>query len=172
MDEPDYEEFQVEGFDCKIIRIFCLANSAQEAASLDGFPPPFGGYLCGYLKLPEGHSWYGKKVDSENSPDCDIHGGLTYSEFEEDGYWIGFDCCHSSDLIPSSEKFKEEKYENPRISSLIKEIEKMFFSIIKPPIDEEDFGLLFKRTYRNLNFVKCQLLDLANQAKLAVESQK
>lgn len=31
-----------------------------------------------------------------------VHGGITYSEQEDDGYWYGFDCAHSGDLCPAS----------------------------------------------------------------------
>lgn len=59
------------------------------------------GHRCGYVRVPPGHPLHGKFYDS---PDLDVHGGLTFAEIEpctehEDGqgYWFGFDCAHSGD---------------------------------------------------------------------------
>ena len=70
------------------------------------------GHLCGYVKVPKGHPYYGKDYDSM---DIDCHGGLTYAtmhtgdpdiritkknNFEKyfsKGFWIGFDYAHSGD---------------------------------------------------------------------------
>src|SRR3990167_548793 len=41
------------------------------------------GTLCGYLGVPPNHPWYGKHY---NNIDCDVHGGLTYSEHENFGH--------------------------------------------------------------------------------------
>lgn len=52
------------------------------------------GFRCGYIKIPETHPWYQKGYDDI---DASVHGGLTYSEMEDDGHWIGFDCAHCDD---------------------------------------------------------------------------
>lgn len=59
------------------------------------------GNRCGYVRVPLGHSFYGKNYDEL---DLDVHGGLTFAEVEpctehEDGqgYWFGFDCAHAGD---------------------------------------------------------------------------
>ena len=72
--EPDEFEFQSRGFKCK-----------GKRASL--------GNWCGYVQIPRFHSYYGKHY--EELPSIDCHGGLTYSEKEDDGWWIGFDCGHA-----------------------------------------------------------------------------
>lgn len=83
--EPDYAEFTLNGFTCVILR------------------PDTRSHLCGYVGLPEGHRAFGKDYDEI---EVDVHGGLTYSEFELDVYegprlwWIGFDCTHSGDFSP------------------------------------------------------------------------
>ena len=61
------------------------------------------GSLCGYCKIPENHSWFEKSYDDI---DVDIHGGLTFAQKEEDGYWIGFDCSHYGDISPVSERIR------------------------------------------------------------------
>ena len=64
--------------------------------------------LCGYVKLPKEHKYYGK--DDLEIP-VDVHGGLTWTgELKnEQGYWIGFDCAHIDDLIPYTH-FEYPKY--------------------------------------------------------------
>ena len=94
--EPDYAEFTLNGFTCVIKRPFVR------------------GHLCGYVGLPEGHKAFGKLyVEIE----AVVHGGLTYTEFELDGYkgprlwWIGFDCHHCGDFSPYySEPHRVEVY--------------------------------------------------------------
>lgn len=83
-DEGDYEKFSFFGYDCFAKR------------------GPFGAW-CGYVRLPESHVLYEKEYDKF---DIECHGGLSFSEFvlpahpEEQGWFIGFDCAHSSDIVP------------------------------------------------------------------------
>lgn len=48
-------------------------------------------WLCGYIKLPDGHPW----LELGYEVDCDIHGGITYNQDGE----VGFDCGHHGDHI-------------------------------------------------------------------------
>jgi hypothetical protein len=76
------EQFRALGCDCTIIR--------------NGL-----GSLCGYVRVPDGHPWHGKHYDDI---DAKVHGGLTFSgklRADMDGWWIGFDCAHSGDLVPA-----------------------------------------------------------------------
>jgi hypothetical protein len=50
-------------------------------------------WYCGYVKIPQGHPFHGKHYDEINHY-ISVHGELTYSSEEEDGYWIGFDTNH------------------------------------------------------------------------------
>jgi hypothetical protein len=62
------------------------------------------GFRCGYVRIPSGHPWHGK---GEESLECSVHGGITFSELDEPcgdpselaapSWWIGFDCAHASD---------------------------------------------------------------------------
>lgn len=162
--EPDRLEFEAEGFPC-------LANRNRM------------GVWCGYVALPPGHPWHGKKlsdrmpVDSrENLPvktgpvqlfieatrDGDdgcvsfdvlvrVHGGLTYAAKcrdeichvpkpgePDDVWWIGFDCGHAGDMIPSSNVFRRQ------------------YGL--PDLGEE---------YRTVDYVKAECVDLAKQAREA-----
>ncbi len=50
---------------------------------------------CGYVVIPPNHPWYKK---GESQFDADVHGGITYTDADENGNWIiGFDCGHWSD---------------------------------------------------------------------------
>lgn len=60
-----------------------------------------GAFRCGYVGVPTGHPAHGKGYDDL---DVDVHGGLTYSAgvknkypFNEDLWWLGFDCAHLGD---------------------------------------------------------------------------
>ena len=68
----------------------CAVVQAQEA-----------GHRCGYVRVPPGHPLHSKSYET---PDVDVHGGLTFAEIEpctehEDGqgWWFGFDCAHFMD---------------------------------------------------------------------------
>jgi len=69
----------------------------------------FGGWGNGYVGLPKWHPYY--KLHYDNIP-INIHGGLTFSELDEDeDLWvIGFDTNHFMDDIVkwSFENVKEE----------------------------------------------------------------
>lgn len=98
-DEPDKKQWQdaATGLPCLIVR-----NR--------------GGALCGYVGVAFGHPWHGKEYDT---PDVEVHGGLTFAdrcakgadEAEHichkpdagepaDVWWFGFDCAHAWDQSP------------------------------------------------------------------------
>lgn len=75
------------------------------------------GYRCGYIRVPKGHPWHGKKY---GEIDCSVHGCLTFSDPDmpchkgglDDGYWVGFDCGHYGDA-PDPELYKILDKDNP-----------------------------------------------------------
>jgi hypothetical protein len=88
-DEPDHAEWVQEpsGYKCRITR-----NKTT-------------GTLCGYVGIPKGHVFWGVGYDEGNDEaDAiadDVHGGLTYSQEGDDGWWyFGFDTAHSVDFTP------------------------------------------------------------------------
>lgn len=89
-DEPDNAEWTQEpsGYKCKIKR------------------NPITGTLCGYVGIPRGHRFwgmgYGGDADTELSDiSYNVHGGLTYADKGDDGYWyFGFDTAHMDDFCP------------------------------------------------------------------------
>ena len=54
----------------------------------------YGTHYCGYVKLVESDRYF--NVNYNDIP-IQCHGGLTYGEVENNGYWIGFDCMHAND---------------------------------------------------------------------------
>lgn len=97
IDEDDYEEFQHNGIDCKIVRI---ALDSQTDKSI------WGGYWCGYVKVPKNHPFYSKEG---YDIDVSCHHGVTYNEMINEDRWIGFDCAHCFDVVPTITKMMKEK---------------------------------------------------------------
>jgi hypothetical protein len=87
-DEPDHAEWtqEVSGYKCRIVR-----NEIT-------------GSLCGYVGIPRDHRFWGTEYNTHDELDDisdNVHGGLTYSREESDGWWyFGFDTNHIDDFAP------------------------------------------------------------------------
>ena len=88
-EEPDHAEWvqEVSGYKCRISR-------------MEG-----SGALCGYVGIPKGHKYWGVIYDEgDEELDAiadDVHGGFTYTEEGDDGWWyFGFDTTHINDFAP------------------------------------------------------------------------
>ena len=87
-DEPDHAEWtqEVSGYKCRIMR-----NEIT-------------GSLCGYVGIPREHRFWGTEYNTHDELDDisdNVHGGLTYSREESDGWWyFGFDTNHIDDFAP------------------------------------------------------------------------
>jgi len=94
-DEPNRVEFEHAGHPCLMVRGPC-------------------GHWCGYAAVPPGHPWHGLDWSDERLT-ARAHGGITYSRKcqgdvchvaksgePDDVWWIGFDCAHSGDLVPTT----------------------------------------------------------------------
>jgi len=85
--EPDHAEWvqEVSGYKCRISR-------------MEG-----SGALCGYVGIPKEHRFWGASYEDDELRDIgdNVHGGITYSEQGDDGYWyFGFDTTHINDFAP------------------------------------------------------------------------
>ena len=151
VEEPDEVNFDHMGLHCKVIRV-----SAEEPYAKKFHM--FGGYLCGYVKIPEFHPFYGKK-DIFNF-DIDVHGGITCcSDSLFEGYWIGFDCAHSNDSVPSMEKLRKTL---PELKEMDQRRKNLFEQFKLDSIDS-----IWNQTYKNIEFVKAQCKSMAKQVKQA-----
>jgi hypothetical protein len=54
-----------------------------------------GSHPCCYVKIPKNDNLYNVSYDNI---DLDVHGGLTYSNLENNEFWIGWDYAHFGDL--------------------------------------------------------------------------
>lgn len=90
--ESDFRKIFPKGLPCRVIRVIREEVSGQY----------FGGHFCGYLELPESLFSVERSFLEER---LSVHGGITYDEISRNKRWIGFDCAHAGDLVPSLHKF-------------------------------------------------------------------
>lgn len=128
-EEPDRIEWRHTGLPCLIVR-------SQLGA------------LCGYVAVPPEHPLHGVPYGYVHAS---VHGGLTYSDRcagrichvpaegePDDVWWLGFDCAHAHDLIPT-----------------------IFAGVVRSG------GALPHDAYRDIAYVTAEVNDLAEQlAKL------
>ena len=140
IEEPDEIEFTYLGFECRIIRVATPEPFSKEIHV-------FGGNLCGYIRIPSDHPYHHKRYEEM---DIQCHYGLTYGEVA-DSHWIGFDCAHLGDCIPSTEYLKKTRYE-------LIEIIRNF------PIPEKfKDHFLFNPTYKNVRYCVDECMDIVEQ---------
>lgn len=102
------------------------------------------GHLCGYVRIMRDHPLYRKDVQRLN---LDVHGGVTFGRrmahdrFMKRGFWVGFDCAHLNDLIPT--------YQTPKMQKILG-VSNMFSG----------------STYKDMQFVYLETTNLAQQLKL------
>lgn len=152
VDEEDEHSFQYKGCDCKILRVY-----TGEPFSIQ--PHVFGGHLCGYVKVP-----LEMKLSEKKSYDLDIdcHGGITFNEIEGEENWIGFDCAHSYDIIPSMEKMFKN---NPIMIESRKSLEKLYEKIDIT----KAYSLIFNQTYKNMGFCIQECKSIVDQLILMIK---
>ena len=103
VEEEDLVTWEYKGIKCRAIRL----------AFPEGPKHFFGGYLCGYVQIPKNHPWNYSEWDEI---DCEVHGGITYKDEEPGGFvWIGFDCAHSHDVVPSMADIKKKVVEKTKL---------------------------------------------------------
>ena len=79
-----------------------------------------GKVIAAVMGIPKGHIAYDK--DYDDLP-INVHGGLTYGQFGEDGLkWFGFDCAHAGD---ATTYFSFEGDHFWTLEEVIEETEKM-----------------------------------------------
>lgn len=139
IEEPDFVAIEYFGYEATVRRVLVKEPWSTEECY-------FGGHLCGYVRIPENHPYF---IQEHEDMDISAHCGLTYGEKHEQ-YWIGFDCAHAGDLIPSSEFVNKKR----RASG-----EPEPFPI---PKGFEDFSL-FHSVYRNMKFCIEECMHIIDQ---------
>ncbi len=138
VEEADIREFEYLGCEAIVMRVIKREPYAKEEAY-------FGGHFCGYVKIPKSHPLF-----RQRNLDLDCHGGLTCNEIHEE-HWVGFDCAHTGDYVPSIEHFRKT---NPSIRELAKML----------PIPEGlDDCPLFYPVYKNIEFCTQECMNLITQ---------
>lgn len=138
VEEADNIEIEYKGYQACVKRTFLKEPFSKELAY-------FGGHLCGYVRIPDSHPYFGK-VDIE----IDCHGGLTFNESGLE-HWIGYDCAHSFDYVPTSQYMRKNDPE-------LKKLKELF-----PHPEGYENSLLFNRVYRNMQFCIGECIGMINQ---------
>jgi hypothetical protein len=137
VDEPDKEFFEHEGIRCKIVRIMALEPFIKVIEV-------FGGHLCGYVEVPKDHPWYNMELGDDESMVIEVHGGITFCRETEGQKWIGFDCAHIGDCVPSMRTLREST------------LDKLLMYPRSP---------VFSFQYKNMEYVRNECKLLAEQVK-------
>lgn len=165
VNEPDLLEFEIDGIKCRINRVVHVPDGDVEAYldALEEFrnvcpvfaeTGPFGGHLCGYVRLPLDSPL--SDVDGYENLALSVHGGLTWEEIDEEGYhWVGFDCAHSHDIMPSMQAMQKNRRER-----------------FKERYSHAAESRLFDCTYRDIEYVRCEIEALVAQVLKANEKSR
>lgn len=134
--EPDLVEFIYKDYRCRVKRISHREGHNNEHV--------FGGHLCGYICVTGG-----LEITPEIYENLDVHGGITYNSIEEgDKNWIGFDCAHFGDYMPSMEYLKKTND---------------YFKDFMPIPEKFKDLAIFNPKYRNLDFCIQECKKLVDQ---------
>ena len=100
------------------------------------------GFIDGYIKIPIGHPWFGLGYDAEELSGVEVHGGLTYA---------------------NSELRTPEGY----IAGWWLGFDTAHAGDLSPSVDGHNFS---GDTYKDMEFVMSELVNLARQAKEATDN--
>lgn len=151
-DEPDKDSFMYRDYFIELIR-------------------NFQGSWCGYVRIhKKDHPWYSKSY--MDIDEVDVHGGLTFSDKNDDGDWIiGFDCSHFMDLVPLDtlsvmeiEMNQIPKEERIEMNELFNSLKKSYDHIKKLNARGR-----FKKSYCTYEYVKQECRNLVDQVIKAKE---
>ena len=143
VEEPDCTVIEYKGYEAVIHRVM----KREPCCPVEAY---FGGHLCGYVKIPEDHPLFKETVD------LDCHGGISYNECNEE-HWVGFDCGHSGDLVPTMELFKKQRKAAGEFEPF--------------PIPEEfkEYAI-FNPSYKNIQYCIDELIGMIDQLEVYKEA--
>ena len=90
------------------------------------------GFRSGYVGIKENNSLHGKHYHDEETNGLYVHGGITFSEYNEIGYpvdiqerlwFFGFDCAHCDDGVDESILSKEHYHLRSCLSGVPKTLD-------------------------------------------------
>jgi len=145
VEEPDQAIFSYGGFHCMVKRVMIAEDKEMIYIS--------GGHLSGCVEIPYDHPW---ALDDALFGDENVHGGITFSEGNDEAWVIGFECAHSHDVVPSI-KLNDTS---------MREI----FLKKRPAFRQQQMDMLsslFDREYRNMDFCINECMKLVEKAKEA-----
>lgn len=150
IEEPDEIDFHYKQIHCKILR----QGQQGYPEVLSKLPTNFGGFLCGYVKIPEGHKLYGKEDIFDTG--LDVHGGITFAQVPiwDKGFWLGFDAAHGGDIIPCMKQICETDTDLKAIKEKCEKLRKQY-GIEKYTIAAEQ--------YRTTDFMIFECKSLVDQ---------
>ena len=143
VNEPDLVTFEHMGIECMVVRIAFEEPHAKDFSM-------FGGFLNGYVAVPNYHPYYQKKYEDM---EIECHGSLTFGECS-DRHWIGFDCAHSGDYIPSMEHMKKTAVWMQDYRDSIEDLKKKLNMQDNP---------IFKISYKNIEYCINECKSMAEQ---------
>lgn len=93
-------------------------------------------HLCGYVQLTKDNKLFEQNYWDITDP-LIVHGGVTYTDYLEDKWLIGFDCSHYSDMIfdedfiPSNQncKYRDMDYVIKECESLAEQLSQYSISV-------------------------------------------
>lgn len=138
VEEMDFFHFEHLGYEACVLRIL----KKEPFAKVEAY---FGGHLCGYVRIPKTHPYFGKE-----DIDLECHCGITFNEAHEE-HWVGFDCGHSGDYIPTQEYMRKT---DPEL--------KKFEDTFSIPKEFKDFAL-FNPNYKNMDYCVEECLWMIKQ---------
>lgn len=101
------------------------------------------GCLCGYVRIPKNSPF----METSLREGLQVHGNISHAETDEfDDFWIGFDCAQYDDLVPAHEYITKTYGDDPY------DIKKKFGDPLR-----------INKTYKNVNFVENELMNLVDQ---------
>ena len=116
------------------------------------------GFRCGYVKIPKSHPFYNKDYFEKEICNLNVHGGITFSshttnhECLSDGYWLGFDAFHNTDMLDYDEMSKESLKASKLLNQFVKELDEIFL-----------ISNNHTRKIRNTGFMESQCRNLCEQ---------
>lgn len=108
------------------------------------------GALAGYVEID-----HPKLCQPVEELDFDVYGEITWSGIlfdDETGWWVGFDCWHINDVKPALDAVHRKPGDKSPFEKLL------------AAIDNDGF---FRKTYRDITFVRTQCAYLALQVRRA-----